>query len=180
MRSSSTSGFFSKDWASVPRFPEMTEGMCNLVTDRTGTRLLLCGHVDVVPALDTGWTYPPFSGRIDDRYVYGRGSTDMKGGCASILCCMRSLGKPGWNIPATLAFVCDEETGGENGIRRLLADQALVSRRLPDCRTHASPAPQYRAERALPAGDGVLRHPCPRFALPGRRRERHHGSNGTP
>jgi len=25
-------------------------GMCNLVTDRTGTGLLLCGHVDVVPA----------------------------------------------------------------------------------------------------------------------------------
>ena len=90
--------------------------------EKTGTRLLLCGHVDVVPALDTGWTYPPFSGRIDEQYVHGRGSTDMKGGCASILSACETMVNPGQELPATLVFVCDEETGGENGIRRLLAD----------------------------------------------------------
>lgn len=101
-------------------------GMCNLVTERTGTGLLLCGHVDVVPALDDGWTRPPFAGSIDDRYVYGRGSTDMKGGCASVLAaCEASVNRDGTN-PAMLAFVCDEETGGENGIRRLLAAGALA------------------------------------------------------
>jgi len=100
-------------------------GMCNLVTDRSCTCLLLCGHVDVVPALDTGWTYPPFSGKTDNRYVHGRGSTDMKGGCASILAaCEAQVNRDG-EIPATLAFVCDEETGGENGILRLLKDHAL-------------------------------------------------------
>jgi succinyl-diaminopimelate desuccinylase len=101
-------------------------GMCNLVTDRTGTGLLLCGHVDVVPASDVGWTYPPFSGTTDDRYVHGRGATDMKGGCASILAACESLVNRDGTIPAMLAFVCDEETGGENGIRRLLADGALT------------------------------------------------------
>jgi succinyl-diaminopimelate desuccinylase len=101
-------------------------GMCNLVTDRTGTGLLLCGHVDVVPALDAGWTCPPFSGIIDDRYVYGRGSTDMKGGCASVLAACEGIVNQDGMIPAMLAFVCDEETGGENGIRRLLAAGALV------------------------------------------------------
>lgn len=100
-------------------------GMCNLVTDRTGTALLLCGHVDVVPALDEGWTNPPFSGTTDDRYVHGRGSTDMKGGCAAILAACEALVNRDGTIPAMLAFVCDEETGGENGIRRLLADGAL-------------------------------------------------------
>jgi succinyl-diaminopimelate desuccinylase len=100
-------------------------GMANLVTDRTGTGLHLCGHVDVVPALDTGWTCPPFSGTTDDRYVHGRGATDMKGGCASILAACEVLVDQDGNIPARLVFVCDEETGGENGILRLLADHVL-------------------------------------------------------
>jgi len=100
--------------------------MCNLVTRETGRNLILCGHVDVVPARGTAWTYPPFSGKIDDRYVHGRGSTDMKGGCASILSACETLVNVGNSIPATLVFVCDEETGGENGIRRLLADGALA------------------------------------------------------
>jgi succinyl-diaminopimelate desuccinylase len=100
-------------------------GMCNLATERTGTDLLLCGHVDVVPALDDGWTYPPFSGITDDRFVHGRGATDMKGGCAAILASCELLVNRDGTVPAQLVFVCDEETGGENGILRLLADHAL-------------------------------------------------------
>lgn len=103
------------------------QGMCNLVTTVDKPRqLLLCGHVDVVPALDTGWTLPPFSGIIDDTFVHGRGATDMKGGCASILSACETLVNRDLEIPATLAFVCDEETGGENGIRRLLSDAVLA------------------------------------------------------
>jgi succinyl-diaminopimelate desuccinylase len=98
------------------------EGMNNLVTRDTPFRLLMCGHVDVVPALDAGWTYPPFSGRMDDHFVHGRGATDMKGGCASILAACEAWVNRGNEIPAMLAFVCDEETGGVNGIQRLLAD----------------------------------------------------------
>jgi succinyl-diaminopimelate desuccinylase len=101
------------------------EGMCNLVTAGGKQGLLLCGHVDVVPALDTGWTKNPFSGIIDDQYVYGRGTTDMKGGCAAILSACETVANRGCEIPANLAFVCDEETGGENGIRRLLSGNAL-------------------------------------------------------
>jgi succinyl-diaminopimelate desuccinylase len=101
-------------------------GMNNLVSERTGSPLLLCGHVDVVPALDDGWTHPPFSGIIDERYVHGRGATDMKGGCASILAACEALVDCDGTIPARLAFVCDEETGGENGILRLLAAHTLT------------------------------------------------------
>jgi succinyl-diaminopimelate desuccinylase len=103
-----------------------SRGMCNLVTPATKHRLILAGHVDVVPARDAAWKYPPFSGRIDKKYVHGRGSTDMKGGCASILSACRSLADEGREIPATLLFVCDEETGGEHGIRRVLADRLIV------------------------------------------------------
>ena len=100
-------------------------GMCNLVTTGTGTRLLFCGHVDVVPAQDEKWTHPPFAGTIADGFVWGRGSTDMKGGCASILAALTALAEQEEEIPATIAFVCDEETGGENGIRHLLAHHLI-------------------------------------------------------
>jgi succinyl-diaminopimelate desuccinylase len=101
------------------------KGYSNLLTTGTGSRLLFCGHVDVVPALDYGWTYPPFSGAVQDGFVWGRGATDMKGGCASILAALHMLVDRENEITATCAFVCDEETGGENGIRYLLAKKML-------------------------------------------------------
>ena len=103
------------------------QGMCNLVTTGKSEpgQFLFCGHVDVVPALDAGWTRPPFSGIIEDGFVHGRGATDMKGGCASILSACETFVNHNQEIPATLAFVCDEETGGEHGIQRLLSDGVL-------------------------------------------------------
>lgn len=101
------------------------EGQDNLITTGPAKNLLLCGHVDVVPAMDNGWKNPPFSGIIDDKYVYGRGSTDMKGGCAAILSACETFVNAGKELPANLVFVCDEETGSEKGIQRLLAERAL-------------------------------------------------------
>jgi succinyl-diaminopimelate desuccinylase len=101
------------------------DGLCNLVTEKNQAGLMLCGHVDVVPVRDDGWTYPPFSGMNDGQFVHGRGSTDMKGGCAAILAASEALVNRTGSVPARLVFVCDEETGGENGILRLLADQVL-------------------------------------------------------
>jgi succinyl-diaminopimelate desuccinylase len=117
-------------------------GENNLITTGTGSRLLLCGHVDVVPALGEGWTHPPFSGTIRDGYVWGRGATDMKGGCASLLASCQMLVDQGMEVPATCAFVCDEETGGEHGIRYLLGKKMI---RPTDCLI-AEPSP--------------ARHPC--------------------
>jgi succinyl-diaminopimelate desuccinylase len=102
-------------------------GRDNLITRPVKGRLLFCGHVDVVPALAEGWDGDPFSGLItDEGTVFGRGATDMKGGCASILWACRTLVESGRTLPADLAFVCDEETSGELGVRRLLAENLLI------------------------------------------------------
>jgi succinyl-diaminopimelate desuccinylase len=101
------------------------KGYANLLTTGTSTRLLFCGHVDVVPALDEGWTHPPFSGVVQDGFVWGRGATDMKGGCASLLASLMMVIDGGKVMPPSCVFVCDEETGGENGIRYLLAKKML-------------------------------------------------------
>jgi succinyl-diaminopimelate desuccinylase len=102
------------------------KGCDNLIIRGTeGNGLLFCGHVDVVPALDDAWKYPPFSATVKDGFVWGRGATDMKGGVASLLAALNILADSGKDITADCAFVCDEETGGENGIRFLLAKNLI-------------------------------------------------------
>jgi succinyl-diaminopimelate desuccinylase len=95
-------------------------GRCNLISDSPRGALLLCGHVDVVPAMGNGWTHEPNSGDIDGGFVWGRGATDMKGGCATLLDACSVVADEGIELPVDLAFVCDEETSGRYGIRCLL------------------------------------------------------------
>jgi len=112
-------------WGIPSLVTDQGDGKCNLVSEKTKNNLLFCGHVDVVPALDDGWSIPPFSGAVLGGSVWGRGSTDMKGGCASLLAACHDLKESGHDLPVQLAFVCDEETGGESGIRYLLAHHMI-------------------------------------------------------
>jgi acetylornithine deacetylase len=49
-------------------------------------RLLLVGHVDVVPLGDpSSWSVDPWGGDLHDGALYGRGAADMKGGVAAII-----------------------------------------------------------------------------------------------
>ena len=113
-------------------------GRDDLITTEPDPRLLLCGHVDVVPAIPDDWTHDPYGGEVADGYVWGRGSTDMKGGCAALLIACRDLVESGVEPKAQFAFVCDEETGGPYGIRSLLAKNLLLPR---DCLI-AEPTPE--------------------------------------
>ena len=47
--------------------------------------LLFNGHLDVVPPGEQAWEHGPFSGAIDSGKVYGRGTSDMKGGFAAMV-----------------------------------------------------------------------------------------------
>ena len=60
----------------------------NLVSRLSGggaPPLLLQGHVDVVMTAGQDWTHPPFEGRLEVGYVWGRGALDMKGGVAMLV-----------------------------------------------------------------------------------------------
>jgi len=89
--------------------------------------LVLNGHMDVVPEGDvTQWTYPPFEGRIANGRVYGRGSSDMKGGLAAMMTTARILNEIRERLRGTLIlqFAVGEETA-EPGTKRLLLSQGL-------------------------------------------------------
>ncbi len=90
-----------------------------------GAGLLLLGHTDVVPVGD-GWSVDPFGGVVRDRRIYGRGSTDMKGGLAASLIAMTAVQRAAEEMgarmsgPIELAATVDEEEGGL-GIRHLMS-----------------------------------------------------------
>jgi succinyl-diaminopimelate desuccinylase len=86
--------------------------------------LLFAGHTDVVPTGDeTLWTHPPFGGVIDKGVLYGRGTTDMKGGvAASVTAALRFLDRHKDSFKGSIAFLItgDEEGPAVNGSVKLL------------------------------------------------------------
>lgn len=96
----------------------------NIVARIKGTgskKILWVGHLDVVPeGKPENWTYPPYSGKIADGCVWGRGSSDMKGACAAAMVSARILNSME-SIPNIVEywFTCDEEIGGRKGARWL-------------------------------------------------------------
>ncbi|MDD3129827.1 MAG: M20/M25/M40 family metallo-hydrolase [Candidatus Izemoplasmatales bacterium] len=76
--------------------------------------LVLMSHIDVVPAVDNAWDYPPFSGKIVDGTIYGRGTLDTKSTVYCFYQACEELIESGY-IPDNdvyLASSTDEETSG--------------------------------------------------------------------
>jgi acetylornithine deacetylase/succinyl-diaminopimelate desuccinylase-like protein len=79
--------------------------------------LMIHGHLDVVPAVAADWSVHPFSGAIEDGYVWGRGAVDMKDMVGMTIAIARHFKRSGIVPPRDLvfAFVSDEEAGGKYG-----------------------------------------------------------------
>ncbi|MGC9149289.1 MAG: M20 family metallopeptidase [Sulfolobales archaeon] len=88
------------------------------------------GHYDVVPG-GPGWTVTePFKPLIKGDRIYGRGTTDMKGGIASAIVAMEIIGKYAEkeDFGVEIALVPDEEIGGLTGTGYLVSRGAVRSR----------------------------------------------------
>ncbi|BCO35637.1 hypothetical protein MHEC_20700 [Mycobacterium heckeshornense] len=90
--------------------------------DRTRGALLIHGHLDVVPAEAAEWSVHPFSGAVEDGYVWGRGAVDMKDMIGMMIVVARQFRRAGIVPPRDLvfAFVADEENGGKLGAHWLV------------------------------------------------------------
>lgn len=90
------------------------DNACGRITGAGGGRsLLLNGHVDVVPANAAKWGEDPFSGRISDTAVHGRGATDNKGGVIAAAFAALALAEAGVRLRGDLVLqaVVGEEVG---------------------------------------------------------------------
>jgi len=94
-----------------------------------GRSLILNGHLDTV---GTEGMADPFSGRVTDGRVYGRGSQDMKGSLAAMAAAVKALKDAGIRLAGDLIYtaVADEENlsiGTEALIEAYAADAAIVT-----------------------------------------------------
>ena len=74
--------------------------------------IVLSGHFDTVPLGAKKWNVDPFAGEIKDNKIWGRGSTDMKGGLAAMICASIEAFKE--SVPEggiRLIFTAGEESG---------------------------------------------------------------------
>lgn len=80
--------------------------------------LLLFSHTDVVPAEPDHWTVPPFSGLVQDGYIWGRGALDMKSIVIMHLMALLLLKRTGQPLARDVIFAstADEERAGWLGM----------------------------------------------------------------
>ncbi|KAJ3292867.1 hypothetical protein HDU79_000964 [Rhizoclosmatium sp. JEL0117] len=82
--------------------------------------VMVTAHQDTVP-VDTSsldkWTFPPFEGRIENGYIWGRGSADCKAQIVSIMDAVETLLLHNHAPTRTIliAFGFDEEISGRQG-----------------------------------------------------------------
>lgn len=86
-----------------------------------GKAVVLLHHIDVV-ASGGDWQVPPFSGRIHDGRIWGRGALDVKGLGIAQLAALIDLERRGIDpgIDVIYLAVADEEAGGKSGAGWLL------------------------------------------------------------
>ncbi|MEM6653404.1 MAG: M20 family peptidase [Pseudomonadota bacterium] len=95
--------------------------------DDTLDPLLLMAHQDVVPVnigTEGDWDAPPFSGAIQDGYIYGRGTIDDKGSMVGLFEALNALALEGFEPQRTILLMLghDEEvsgSGAEAGVELL-------------------------------------------------------------
>ena len=91
--------------------------------------IVFTGHLDTVPLGAAQWRRDPFAGEVDGDRLYGRGSSDMKGGIAAMLVAAQRLAPRLRSSARGLVFVLTAaEEGGCVGSRHLVASGELPRR----------------------------------------------------
>jgi len=106
---------------------QRTNLIAKLGSDNKRLPLCFTGHLDTVPLGSTPWTRDPFITSIEDNKMYGRGTTDMKGGVAAFCVAASELAELIEKFSGiTLVITGGEETGCE-GARALQTRPDLMT-----------------------------------------------------
>jgi acetylornithine deacetylase/succinyl-diaminopimelate desuccinylase family protein len=125
-------GFKTDKWDVYPGDPNVVGILTGDTSDQFNS-LIINGHVDVAEIGDEKeWETSPFSARIKDAHIFGRGVADMKGGIAASLIAIKLLKDIGVTLRGDLQFqsVIGEEVGEAGTLacteRGYTADYAVV------------------------------------------------------
>jgi succinyl-diaminopimelate desuccinylase len=92
--------------------------VCEVTGQAPGPRYVLDACLDTAPFGDeAAWTHPPLSGRVDQGWLHGRGSSDSKTGASIFAHVTARLAQARLCGSLTLLFDLDEHTGGFGGAR---------------------------------------------------------------
>lgn len=100
-------GWFKAQGISTRKYGDVARGEPLCLVARVGAgdpRILLYGHIDVVPADEH--QFDPYE---EDGRLYGRGAYDMKGALAAMMCAMEELNVSDPGATVELLIVSDEE-----------------------------------------------------------------------
>jgi len=84
------------------------------------SKIIFCGHIDVVPANQT-----QFRAVVKKGKIFGRGAFDMKGPLSSLIVTFLNLSSQNQSLPLTLFISSDEEIGGWKGANLALNNGVL-------------------------------------------------------
>lgn len=80
--------------------------------------IIFTGHFDTVPLGAKDWEVNPLGGEINDGKIYGRGSSDMKGGVAAMVgAAINAFDESEPPCGVKLIFTADEEVGCKGAIQ---------------------------------------------------------------
>ncbi|MBE0518791.1 MAG: M20/M25/M40 family metallo-hydrolase [Thermoplasmata archaeon] len=92
---------------------------------KSNPKIVLTGHMDTVEVMN-GWQHDPFGAVVEDGFLYGLGSLDMKCGLAAMMLAFRRLAE---SDLADHAHVCFQAVSGEerlgDGTRKLIESGEL-------------------------------------------------------
>ncbi|UVI91921.1 ArgE/DapE family deacylase [Staphylococcus aureus] len=108
---------------------KVNEHRANIVAEiGNGSPILaLSGHMDVVDAGNQdNWTYPPFQLTEKDGKLYGRGTTDMKGGLMALVITLIELKEQNQLPQGTIKLLATAGEEKEQEGAKLLADKGYL------------------------------------------------------
>lgn len=119
-----------------------------------GRHLCYMGHTDVVPVgHEEDWTHPPFAAVIENGVLYGRGTSDMKGGNAAFVAAVsRFLSeRPDFSESISLCLTGDEEAVAVNGTAKVI-DWMKSQQQMPDVALVGEPSNFTRMGEVIRVG----------------------------
>jgi succinyl-diaminopimelate desuccinylase len=113
-------------------FHEFEKGRLHLIAEKGISQeippIVFSGHFDTVPLGNSNWNVDPFAGEISDGKIWGRGSSDMKGGLAAmIMASVDTFKKDPPEGGVRLIFTAAEELGC-SGIQHLMSTNNIPGR----------------------------------------------------